>query len=175
MAAERLVLTANPLSSFWACSRQAASPETGSQTPRRQQGDAQSLDLSRSYEWNFHQLPAQRNCRNFSSSENFLRLIPFKKKPKILSVHCVPAHLTPLMFFFLLFFSCPHGTSRSSHIHGHKCLCSCELESLLPGIHSSLRRSSWAQGEFVSTVRNSPSSFKEQITSLKGTWWRYVG
>lgn len=82
MAAERLVLTANPLGSFWACSRQAASPETGSQTPRRQQGDAQSLDLSRSCEWNFHQLPAQRNCRNFSSSENFLRLIPFKKTPK---------------------------------------------------------------------------------------------
>lgn len=166
------MLTANPLGSFWASSRQAASPETGSQTPRRQQGDAQSLDLSCSCEWNFHQLPAQRKLLKF---REFFKAYSILKNPKILSVHWVPAHLTPLMFFFLLFFSCPHGTSRSSHIHGYKCLCSCELESLLPGIHSSLRRSSWAQGEFVSTVRNSPSSFKEQITSPKGIWWRYEG
>lgn len=75
---------------------------------------------------NTQQLLVQRSCRNFSKI--LLKVIPEKKKCKI---HTVPAHFTPLgfFFFFLFFFSCPCGTSRSSPIHGHKC--SCELPSCL--------------------------------------------
>lgn len=78
----------------------------------------------------------------------------FQEKNKKFTV----SHLTPLGFFLLFLWHMqilPHPWAQMQL-----------WASLLPGAPSWLRRSSWAEGEFVSTLSNSPSSLKEQLNHL---------
>lgn len=166
MAAERLVLTANPLSPFWAHSEQAASTDTKSQPCRSSRVMLshwmykKSCKCSR--ERNFHQLLALKFRESFKAYS--------RKKIKILYIHWLKyclftSYLTPLTLFFLLFSAVSWHTQMLPHPW-----------SPVPG--QLLTLTAHSRGTLVweriyqHCQELTPIS---QITSARVTWWRYKG
>lgn len=166
MAAERLVLTANPLSPFWAHSEQAASTDTKSQPCRSSRVMLshwmykKSCKCSR--ERNFHQLLALKFRESFKAYSRKKNQNTVYSLAKILSIHILPDTfnfiLPPLLCCLLAHPDAPTSmiTSAWAAFHSHSSLTgnSCVRENLsaLPGAHPHLPNH-LSQGDLMEVQR----------------------